>query len=104
MNNVLNDDLLQCPLVKMCYEMVNEDRHGTFGAEGIVLGEKDGDREYFSCKGCYIMENNLIPKVVKVHEGQTKYPKGSMFHYFNTYGNASAMYMDNLKNKEINND
>lgn len=102
MNNVLNDDLLQCPLCQMCYEMVDDDGHGTFGAEGITQGE-DENKNYFSCKGCYIMENNLIPKLVKVHEGQTKYPKGSMFHYFNTYGNANGMYTEYLKNKEIDN-
>ena len=103
MNNVLNDDFLQCPCLKVCYEMTNKDGSGSFGAEGIVQGE-DENKNYFSCKGCYIMENNLIPKLVNIHEGQTKYPKESMFHYFNTFGNASAIYTESFNYKEINND
>ena len=93
-SNVTNDNTLQCPCLKVCYEMVDENGFGNFGAKGIVEGTND--RNYFDCTGCYIMNNNLIPKLVKIHNDQTKYPKGSMFHYFNTYGNAVGMYTEGV--------
>ena|SRR5665647_698618 len=89
---MLNDELIQCPCVKVCHSETTKDGVSKFGAIGVV----DSDDPFtclFNCSGCYILENNLIPLISSAHIHHTKYPQNSLLHLMNTYGYALHLWM-----------
>ena len=87
---MLNEDLIQCPCVRVCHAEILKDGYHKFGGGGIVK-TNDG-RSSIMCSGCYIMENNLIPLVAKCHDNHTTYPKDSLLHLMNTYSYALHLW------------